>query len=115
MKLYAKATANNTHDYVFRHDDPESDAWSRGRIAIAYNEGTAPSVRSKRSEAMSKKDGSTCEKKVREREREKKKAISKNETRQNMNISNDRASTTGGSWGRRWAPTTTKDKDSLFR
>ena len=87
MKLYAKATANNTHDYVFRHDDPESDAWSRGRIAIAYNEGTAPSVRSKRSEAMSKKDGSTCEKKVREREREKKKAISKNETRQNINIS----------------------------
>ena len=115
MKLYAKAMANNTHDYVFRHDDPESDAWSRGRIAIAYNEGTAPSVRSKRSEAMSKKDGSTCEKKVREREREKKKAISKTKRDKISIFQNDRASTTGGSWGRRWAPTTTKDKDSLFR
>ena len=73
MMPYAKAAAKFTHEN-FRHDDLQSDAWSRGRIAIAYNEGTAPSVRSKRSEAMSKKDGSTCEKKVREREREKKKS-----------------------------------------
>ena len=73
MTPYAKAPAKNTHE-KFRHDDLQSDAWSRGRTAKAYKKGTVPSVRTKWSEAMSKKDGSTCEKKVREREREKKKS-----------------------------------------